>query len=81
MPVKTKEDALAFIRKISGPPHRDLKGEEFNHVMLMLKLIEPYKQTNNQHCWTDYYKIGNTEYHVTAWPNNEPPTIAEYLPE
>ena len=78
---KTKEEAKAFIRKIMGPPHRDLEGEEFEHVMLMLKLVEPYKETNNQHTCTDYYKIGDIEYRVTYWPNNFAPTISEYLPE
>ena len=78
---KTKEEARAFLRKVMGPPHRDLEGEEYNHVMLILTLMAPYKQTNNQHCWTDHYKVGDIEYHVTSWPGDEPPTIAEYLPE
>jgi len=77
----TKEEADAFIRKITGRPHRDLTGSEYDHVMLILKLTEPYMQTNNQHTWTDYYRIGNTEYHVTTWPGKDSPTIAEYLPE
>ena len=79
---KTKEEAQAFIRSIMGPPHTELSGKEYDEVNLMLALLEPYKQTNNQRCWTDYYKIGNIEYHVTTWPgSSEPPTIAEYLPE
>lgn len=77
----TKEENRAFLRKVMGPPHRDLEGEEYNHIKLVLALLEPYKQTNNQHCWTDYYKIGDVEYHVTTFGVNEPPTIAEYLPE
>jgi hypothetical protein len=78
---KTKEEARAFLRKVMGPPHRTLEGEEFNHVRLILALLEPYKQTNNQHTWTDYYKVGDIEYHVTNWPNGFEPTIDEYLPE
>ena len=76
-----------YYRKINGANRycavlcRDLEGEEYNHVMLILALMAPYKQTNNQHCWTDYYKVSDIEYHVTTWPNDEPPTIAEYLPE
>lgn len=77
----TKEEALAFIRRMSGPPSRDLEGEEYEHIRLVLALIAPYKQTNNQHCWTDYYKVGEIEYHVTTWPGDEPPTIVEFLPE
>jgi hypothetical protein len=78
---KTKEEARAFLRKVMGPPHRDLEGEEYKHVQLMLALLEPYKKTNNQHTWTDYYKIGDIEYHVTSWPNGFESTISEYLPE
>ena len=77
----TKEEHRAFLRKVMGPPHRDLEGEEYNHVMLILALMAPYKQTNNQHCWTDYYRMSGNEYHVTHWPGELPPTIAEYLPE
>lgn len=79
--MQTKEEALAFIRSVIGPPHRDLVGQEYNEVKLMLALLEPYKKTNNQHSWTDYYKIGDIEYHVTLFPGVDSPTIAEYLPE
>jgi hypothetical protein len=78
---KDPEKLKEFYRKIMGPPHRDLEGDEYNNVKLILALLEPYKQTNNQHCWTDYYKVGDVEYHVTSWSGNEPSTIAEYLPE
>ena len=77
----TKEEAQAFIRGITGPPHRDLEGDEYSNVAVLLKLMEPYKSTNNQHAWTDYYKIGDVEYHVTTFGIDEPPTIAEFLPE
>jgi hypothetical protein len=76
----TKEEARAFLRKVMGPPHRTLEGEEFEHVRLILALLEPYKQTNNQHTWTDYYTVGDIDYHLTVWPNDET-TIDEYLPE
>jgi hypothetical protein len=74
-------EATARIKQLMGPPHRDLEGDEYNHVQSILALLEPVKQTNNQRCWTDYYKVGDIEYHVTSWPGNDPPTIAEYLPE
>jgi hypothetical protein len=76
----TKEEAQAFIRSIMGPRYTELQGVEYNHVTLILALLEPYQQTNNQRSWTDYYKVGNIEYRVTTWPG-EHPTIAEYLPE
>ena len=78
---KTKEEARAFIRQVMGPPYTELSGKEYDEVSLMLALLEPYEQTNNQHSWTDCYKIGDIEYRVTSWPGDHPPTIAEYLPE
>lgn len=67
----TVEEARAFIRKIMGPPTKKLEGKEKNDIILLLALIEPFKETNNQHSWTDYYMIGKTEYHVTNFPDDE----------
>lgn len=76
----TKEQAQAFIRKVMGPPHKTLEGNEREQILLLLALIEPYKATNNQHSWTEYYMIGNIEYHVTTFPNEEP-IVDEMLAE
>ena len=76
-PVRLK----AFMRAVMGPPHKTLEGKEKEQTMLLLALIEPFKQTNNQQSWTDYYMIGETEYHVTTWPGSEDPTVDKTLPE
>jgi hypothetical protein len=68
-----------FMRTVMGLPHRELEGEEYNHVKLMLALLDPYQQTNNQRSITDYM-LGNIKYCVIYWPDSDP-TIAEYLPE
>lgn len=60
-----------FLRQIMGRPHRTLEGKEKNDIILLLALMEPFKQTNNQHSWTDYYMIGETEYHVTNFSDDE----------
>ena len=61
-------EARARIRQIMGPPSRDLEGKEYNHVKLMLALLEPYEQTNNQHTWADCYRVGNIKYCITYCP-------------
>lgn len=72
----------AFMRKVMGPPHKTLEGKERTDVMLLLSMIEPFEQTNNQHSWTDYYMIGDTEYHATYFPEDENgPIIDKMLPE
>jgi hypothetical protein len=76
-PVRLK----AFMREVLGPPHKTLEGDEKQHTILLLNLIEPYEQTNNQTSWTDYYMIGETEYHVTYFPESNDPIIDKMLPE
>lgn len=76
-PVRLKE----FLRSVMGPPHVTLEGKDKEQVLLLLALIEPFDSSNNQHSWTDYYKIGETEYHVTTWPDSNEPTVDKMLPE
>ena len=61
----------AFLRKVMGPPHKTLEGKERDDILLLLTMIEPFKATNNQHSWTEYYIIGETEYHVTTFPSED----------
>ena len=65
------EEARAFIRSIMGPPTQTLEGKEREQVLLLLALVEPYNTTNNQRSWTEYYKIGETEYQVTTFSKDD----------
>jgi hypothetical protein len=67
----TAKEARAFIRRVMGPPRRTLEGKEKNDIILLVALMDPFKATNNQHSWTEYYMIGKTEYHVTTFPDAE----------
>lgn len=64
MTPQTKEEAIAFLRSIMGPPTRKIEGKEFSDTMLLLKLVGPYKETNNQRSITEYYNMGGKEYRV-----------------
>lgn len=75
----SKSEAEAFIRQIMGPPRKTLEGKEKEQILLLLAMIDPFKETNNQHSWTEYYMIGETEYHVTNFPDDE--VIVEELLE
>lgn len=76
------ERLKAFMRSVMGPPSRKLEGKEREQTVLLLAMIEPFKQTNNQHSWTDYYMIGDTEYHATYFPGDKDgPIIDKILPE
>ena len=63
----TKEEARAFIRKVMGPPTRRLEGKEKEQILLLIAMIEPFNETNNQRSFTSYYMIGETEYHVSSF--------------
>lgn len=51
--------------EVHGPEMREITGHEAEQVMLILKLVEPYKRTNNQRTSTDFYEHAGKEYRVT----------------
>jgi hypothetical protein len=77
-PVRLK----SFLRQIMGRPHVTLQGKEKEQALLLLAMIKPFKETNNQHSWTAYYMIGDTEYHATYFPEDKnSPILDKMLPE
>lgn len=67
----TREEAKAFLRRVLGPPHKTLSGKEKEQILLLIAMLEPYKATNNQHSYTEYYRIGDTEYYITTFPDGD----------
>jgi len=61
---KTVEEARAFIRKVMGPDHRVLEGVEREHMLTVLRLVEPIRTTNNQRSFTDEYIHAGKMYDV-----------------
>ena len=79
----TKEAAVSFLRKIMGPPSREVKGLERDQVLTMLALMDSSESYNNQRYWTEVYVVGNVKYHVTSgvdW-GEEDPLVEEYINE
>lgn len=70
-----------FLRKVLGRPCVTLEGDEREQILLILHLKEPFRETNNQHSWTSHYMIGDTEYHVTTFPNSAESIVEKILPE
>ena len=60
----TLEEAKAFIRRIMGPERRVLQGTEREHMLTVLRLIEPIRTTNNQRSFTDEYVHADRMYDV-----------------
>jgi hypothetical protein len=61
----TPEEARAFIRQVLGPPKRQLEGDEYKHMMMVLSLKDPICSSNNQRFWTDEYEHNGRFYEVT----------------
>jgi hypothetical protein len=78
--MKNPKELKAFLREVMGPPSNTLEGKEKEQILLLLAMMEPFKETNNQHSWTAYYMIGETEYHVTTF-SGEDVIVDEMLKE
>lgn len=72
-PVKLKE----FMRKVMGPPKRVLEGDEREHMLTVLRLIEPIRSTNNQRSFTDEYVHAGKMYDVHYFEGET--VVEEYL--
>jgi hypothetical protein len=57
--------AKQLLRRVMGPPRRELVGEEYDKIWTLLQLLEPSRQSNNQRTWTEEFRIGEKRYDVT----------------
>ena len=72
-PVKLKE----FMRKVMGPPKRVLEGDEREHMLTVLRLIEPISSSNNQRSFTEEYEHAGKMYDVHYFEGET--VVEEYL--
>ena len=50
---------------------RVIDGDEREQVLTMLRLIGPGELTDNQHIWTESWRVGNIEYNIHSGKNFE----------
>lgn len=74
-PVKLRD----YIRRVFGPEIRDLKGDEAEQMLVVLKLIGHYADTNNQRTHTYFYNHNGKEYRVT-YGLGDNPLVEEVIP-
>ena len=55
-----------FMRSVLGPPHRSLDEPEKSEMMTLLTMLKPFKVTNNQLTWSEYYNHSAKVYVVTT---------------
>lgn len=65
---KLTKDPEASRRFLKGlgllKKRRIIEGEERDQVLTMLRLLGPGEESNNQHVWTESWRIGNVEYNI-----------------
>lgn len=61
-----------WFRKVHGPGTRELEGEEAEQMLIVLKLIGHYTDTNNQRTHTYYYMHNGKKYMVTYGLGDDP---------
>jgi hypothetical protein len=65
-----KQEARAFLRRVMGPPRRELEGAERDQVLLMLAMLgKPTGTSNNQHSYSEDYVHAGRHWCVTTWPD------------
>lgn len=59
------EKLREFMKSIGAfKKRRVIEGEEREQVLTMLRLLGSGEQTNNQHIWTESWRVGNIEYNI-----------------
>ena len=59
------EKLREFMKSIGAvKKRRVIEGKEREQVLTMLRLLGPGEQTNNQHIWTESWRVGNIEYNI-----------------
>ena len=81
-PFGSKEEAIAFLRKIGMKQRRTLEGVEREHMLTLLALIEPANISNNQRTFTETYFHAGKEYELTwGFSDEGPEPIVEEVSE
>ena len=64
-PFKTKEEAIELLKSIGMKNRRVLEGDEREHILTLLALLEPTDVSNNQRTFTETYLHAGKEYELT----------------
>lgn len=66
MQPRTKEEARAWLKELGLLKTRRIISdtEEQEKILTMLRLLGPGESSNNQHVWTESWRVGNIEYNI-----------------
>lgn len=74
----TPEEARSFIRKVMGPPKRQLEGKELENTLFLIDMCTPIRVSNNQRTMTEEYLIAGRRYDVTYFGGEDDPVVEVY---
>jgi hypothetical protein len=57
--------------------NRELTGKEYDNIMLLLKFIDPDKESDNQHILCEEYTLNSSRYQILYWESQEKPMLLE----
>jgi hypothetical protein len=78
----TAAEAREFLRKVQGSPRIAYVGEEKEQLLVMLRLVGPFKEYNDQRLWTTEYHLGERVFrHTTGYDGAEIDIFEEILPD
>lgn len=61
----SQAEAIEFLKSIGMKNRRVLEGDEREHMLTLLKLLEPTDVSNNQRTFTETYHHAGKEYELT----------------
>ncbi len=60
----SNRDALITLKKAMGHQSRELEGEEYKEIRLILSLLEPFDSGSSLHCIDEKYKYNGKIYQI-----------------
>jgi hypothetical protein len=64
-PFRNEQEAIEFLKRIGMKHRRLLEGTEREHIITLLKLLDPVEISNNQRTFTETYYHAGKEYELT----------------
>ena len=70
-----------ILREILGSRRRELQGQEYEEIRLILALLDPVDTGNSLHCWDATYHYNDKVYQIVGEFSSPdaPPIIDELL--
>ena len=73
----SEETAIELMKEVMGPKRREITGDEYKELLLILTFIDPIYVSNNQRSITEVYCQAGKTYHVHYINLDDDPIIEE----